>query len=111
MNPGKLKHRITILQSEEKSDGAGGYIDNWKTGEGWSEVLTTWADIRMARAREVERAQQRQAEVSHIITMRYRPNIRRSHIIKFKGRRFDIDYVINIDEGSKYLQLECLERD
>ncbi|AOY76915.1 phage head closure protein [Clostridium formicaceticum] len=109
MNVGKLNKRIKFLKFEKVQDGAGGFLDNWETEEGWKEIASVWANIRPLKGREFEQAQQGQAEVTHKVIIRYRKDIDKSMIIKLNNRRFDISYIMNIDEENKYLELQCLE--
>lgn len=109
MNAGKLNKRIALLKFLEIEDNAGGYVDNWPN-EGWQEVVKIWADIDNPSGREIERAQQYQAEITHRITIRYRTDIDRSMTINYKGRRFDVEYIINPFEKKQWLQLMCVER-
>ncbi|WP_149683754.1 phage head closure protein [Alkalithermobacter thermoalcaliphilus] len=105
-----MNKRIKIMKFKGIPDGAGGYFDDWKIEEGWEEVATVWAAIEPLRGREFFQAQQAQAEVTHKVTIRYRKDVDKSQIIKYADRRLDIDYIINIDEENKYLEIFCTER-
>lgn len=109
MHPSKLNKRIKIMRYLKQSDGAGGYLDNWKTEEGWQVVTNTWGQIRPLRGREFDQAQQSQSEVTHKIVLRYRKDIDKSMIIVHESRRFNIDYILDIDERKRYLELQCVE--
>ncbi|AVF25093.1 putative phage head-tail adaptor [Paenibacillus larvae subsp. larvae] len=104
VNPGKLNKRITIKKHEPTPDGAGGYDD------GFSDVVTVWANIRPLRGREYWQSQQTQAEVTHSIMIRYRKDIDRSHVVSYGGRLFDIQHIINVDEANRTLILHCVEK-
>lgn len=110
MNPGSLNKRIKILKFNEVPDGAGGYLDNWQTGEGWLELATVWASVNPLRGRELFQAQQAQSEISHKVIIRHREGIDSSQIIVLNNRRLDISYVINPGEKNQYLELMCVER-
>lgn len=110
MNPGKLNKRIKILEFAEGEDGAGGYLDNWITGEGWNEIITVWANINPLSGRDLIMAQQTMSEITHKITIRYNSNIKSSHIIAYNSRRFDIQYIRNTQEKNTYLEILCVEK-
>ena len=103
-NPGKLNKRIDIKEKGRVSDGGGGFT----TGE--VEVINTWANINTLSGREFWQAQQMEAEVSHKVTIRFRKGIKRTQVIYFQDRKFEIQYVFNRDEANKYLELYCLEK-
>lgn len=111
MNPGKRDKKIKILKFNEKeNDGAGGFTDDWKKEIGWDLVFTTYAYIRPIRGRNFYEAQQGQSELTHEINIRYRKGLDSSMIIVYDNRRFDIQYVKNIEEKNKELELICVER-
>jgi SPP1 family predicted phage head-tail adaptor len=111
MNPGKRNKWIKIMKfNENYPDGGGGYSDDWETGEGWDLECETWAYVRPIRGRNFYEAQQGQSELTHEVNIRYRPGIDRSMIVVYDGRRFDVQYVMNIEEKNKELELICVER-
>lgn len=104
MNPGKLNKRISVQDEVKISDGAGGYeLDHVK-------VLDAWANIDTLSGRDFWQAQQMEVEVSHKVTMRYRQGVKRSQVVFYNNRKFDIQYIFNPNEGNAYLELYCLER-
>jgi SPP1 family predicted phage head-tail adaptor len=103
MNPGKLNKRISIMSKESVSDGGGGYKDELV------EVAKVWASMRSVSGREKYESQQAQAEVTHKVTIRYR-EVSPAHLIKLGNRIFDIQYLINVNEENKLLEIQALER-
>lgn len=103
MNPGKMNRRINIMKYESVSDGGGGY----------EEILTlvkkVWANIRPASGREFNLAKQAQAEITHKVTIRYTEEVNRSQVISFNNKIYDIQYLININEENRFLELHVLE--
>lgn len=85
-------------------DGGGGYE------EGLVPIQKLWANIRPVYGREKWQAQQAQAEISHKVTIRYRKNINRSQVLSFNGKEHDIQYIINIGEKNKFLEIQVMER-
>ncbi len=110
MNPGKLNKRIKILEYAEIEDGAGGYLDDWENEVGWNEITTVWANINPLSGRDLIMAQQAMAEITHKITIRYNFKIKSSHIIVYNSRRFEIQYIRNIQEKNTYLEILCVEK-
>jgi SPP1 family predicted phage head-tail adaptor len=104
MNIGKMRHKITIEQKTEVSDGAGGYT------ESWISFATVWASVEPISGKEYYEAQQTQSEATHKIRIRYRTGILPSMRVNFKGRIFAITSPpINWEERNRELMLECTE--
>ena len=104
MNPGKLNKKIQIMERGRIPDGGGGYEDALVL------IKNTWANVRPASGREKWEAQQAQSEISHKVTIRYTDLIDHSHIIVFNGREFDIQYIINVNEANRFLEIQTLEK-
>lgn len=104
MNPGKLDKRIEIMELAQISDGGGGYED------ALVPVKKLWASFIPLSGREYWQAQQTQAQISHKIVVRYTEAINRSHIVRFKNKDYDVQYLINIDEANRFLEIHVLER-
>lgn len=70
---GQLRNRVEFLGIGRQEDGAGGFerVDSIET--------TVFAAIRPASAGEQYRALRLEQHVTHIITMRWRPDFRPSH--------------------------------
>lgn len=103
MNAGKLRHRATIQQLVNTDDGAGGSIETWQN------VATVWAAIEPLRGNERYTAQQVQSTLTHKVTIRYREGIKPQMRLTYKGRIFDIESVIDIEERHRWLELFCSE--
>ncbi|WP_273845725.1 phage head closure protein [Halalkalibacter alkalisediminis] len=104
MNSGKLNRRISIKEEKKIKDIGGGQTTQPLP------IADTWASINTLTGREFWQAQQMEAEVSHKITIRYRKGIKRSQVVFYNERKFDIEYIFNRDEANKFLELYCLER-
>lgn len=104
MNPGKLNRKVEIMELDKVSDGAGGYEDTFVP------IKKVWANIRPIYGKEYYEAQQAQVQVSHKVTIRYTEDINRSHILSFNGKVYDIQYLLNIEEENRYLEIRVLER-
>lgn len=92
------------MELAQISDGGGGFDD------ALVPIKTVWANIRPVYGREKWQAQQAQAEISHKVTVRYSKDINRSHVLSFNGKNYDIQYVINVEESDRFLEMQVLER-
>lgn len=66
MNPGRLRHRVTIEQRVQVADGAVGITTTY------SPVAQTWADVQAVRGSIYAAGVQVGEGPTHRITMRYR---------------------------------------
>ena len=103
INPGKLNKRVNICTKENIADGLGGF------GEGYRTLNTVWANIRPVGGKEYAESKSLQAEITHKITMRYTEAVNRTHTLMQGNRKFEIQYIININDEYKYIQLHVLE--
>jgi SPP1 family predicted phage head-tail adaptor len=104
---GGLRKRITVLQNTPAQDGSGAPIENW------APYITVWGSISPLTGRELMAAEQVQANISHTVILRWPGTsyaFDSSMRLLYKGRYFDIQAVINLDERNRTLQLTCTER-
>lgn len=101
---GNLNKKVKIMKLSQVQDGAGGYEDKLV------EIKSVWANIQPVYGREFWQAQQVQAQISHKITIRYTKDIDRACIISLGKRLFDIQYITNVNEENRFLELRALER-
>lgn len=99
----RLKHRVTLLAEQNTSDGMGGIV------EGWVDVATVWGGVEPKTAREFVKAEGISNEVTHVVVIRYLPNVHPDYQVKFGVRQFKVISVINPDERNAYLELVCKE--
>jgi SPP1 family predicted phage head-tail adaptor len=69
MNPGELRHRITIEAPTDTQNEYGEPV------QGWQPIATVWAAKQDLAGREFVAAQQTQAEVTTRFRLRYRDGI------------------------------------
>lgn len=105
MNPGKLRHRITIQSPTVVADGSGGY-----TVSGYSEVATVWAAVIPLTAQEQYFAQQLNQRTTHRIRTRYRNDVTAAMRILLGTRSFEIVGVRNIGERGRELEIMAMEQ-
>lgn len=102
-NPGKLNKRLDFYIRGEVDDGAGGQTDEDIF------VFTKWGQLRPIEGRKFFECLNMQATLTHECIVRYNTKIKRSMIIKYAGREFEIEYVQNMNEANKYLMLRLTE--
>jgi len=100
---GQLRHRVTLQQAVEQDDGYGGRTVTWQ------DVATVWAAVEPLRGDERYRAQQVRAQLSHRVTIRYRPGVRPGMRVVYGGRLLAITAVIDPEERHERLELLCEE--
>jgi len=104
MRSGELRHRIELLVDASTPDGMGGF-----TG-GMTTFATVWAAVEPLRGRAFMEAKAAQSEVSHRVRVRYTDGITAAMKVRFEGRLFSIDAVLDINERNRELHLMCVER-
>lgn len=75
----------------------------------WTTLSTIWAEIASSGGREFWQAKQANAEISHMVRIRYRARMSPRFRIVHGGRVFQVLSVINPDEGQTDLILLCKE--
>lgn len=108
MRAGTLRHTVSIQSRSSTIDAVGDISDSWST------VISARAEIRPLNARELFAAQATQSEVTHQITVRYRPELAAPKVaatyrVLFGSRVFDIHGVMNIDERNREIRMLCSE--
>lgn len=105
LNPGKLRHRITIEKSGQTQDPTTGEMIT-----GWQLVATVWADKRPSSAREFKQSQAGQSEITGEFQIRYRDDIDATMRIVHNGKVYNIEGVLEDDEtGLEWLTLPYSE--
>lgn len=105
---GDLRHQVTLKNPGPRvPDGEGGYTESQIE----LSPSPVWASIQPATARDLERrvASTMQASASHIVTMRYHPQVTTKTQLLFGDRVFFVNGVQNTDERNVELVLACQE--
>ncbi len=103
MNPGELRHRVTIQQSQET-------VDADKTPSlSWVPVATVWAAVEPINGREYIQLKQTNATLTTCIRIRYRSGFTPAMRIVYGTRIFDINDVIDVNERHVEIHLMCTE--
>lgn len=104
MNPGRLRHRVTIESSAVSTpDGLGGGTRTTST------VATVWARVEPLRGDERQIAAALRGQVTHRVTIRYRADVTASMRLVWQGHTLAIREVKQPDAISRWLELYCLE--
>ena len=86
----------------------------WKVGDDSVLFDNVRADVATLTGRELEAAQQKVSQVTHMITIRWLPGIlSKMNVGWFNERQrfFQIEYIENPRGLNKRLDLYCIERD
>jgi SPP1 family predicted phage head-tail adaptor len=99
ISAGQLNHRVRIQQPAVVKDALGAPTQTW------TDLATVWADIQPLSGREARIADRIAAEVSHQITVRYRPEFDDSKAVAqmrllYRARVFSIHTALNDDEAN-----------
>lgn len=100
---GQLDKRVRLQQPGTAVDAANGPLNQW------TDVVTRWAKVEPISGREYYLAQERHAEVSTRITLRYCPQARERMRVLYAGRWYDIVSVIHPLERHDDTLLMCNE--
>ncbi len=105
MKIGDLRKQMTLQAEQQTSDGAGGYA------LAWVDVATVWADIAPVGGNEYLAAGRLEAQVTHKITLRWRPDItpNASMRLTYGARLFNIRAVLNPGEANRWLSILAQE--
>jgi len=100
----EFRHRLTFQTSAEVGDGAGGEVSHWQ------DAFTVWGLVEPLSGREFFASQQIKKEVSHKVTVRYRPDIVTTMRIKtWDNRILDIEAVLDLGGQRRLLEIPCNE--
>lgn len=76
----------------------------------WTDELKIWVGILPQSSREFYRSQQVNAEVTHLVSTRYRTGLDATKRLVLEGSRvLDIVSVVDVDERGREMLLTCVE--
>lgn len=104
MDPGTLRHRITI---EAQSNTA--YSDLGQPVENFTTQATVWADIQPVSGREAYFARQVQPDVTHKILIRGGQTVTPKHRLVHESRYFHVLSVTRENERDFYTTIMAKE--
>lgn len=100
---GRLNKRITFCRLVEKDNEINQSIQDV---EPYKKV---WASVEPVSGKEYYEAQREKNKLTYKIYTRYFKDINQNMIIDFKGRKFEIESMINYRENCEMLQFVCTE--
>ena len=99
MESGKLDKRITLQANVPTKNSDGEYVDTY------IDVATVWAAVEPLSGNRYFQAQQANSDVSGVVRIRYRADVKPTMRIQYIGRYFKIVSVINPNEAKKELHI------
>lgn len=75
----------------------------------WVQVAEFHAAIEPISGREYFQAQQVQNSTTHRIRCRWFPGVKSTQQVRFKGRVFELQSVLNLNERSEWLEMMAVE--
>jgi SPP1 family predicted phage head-tail adaptor len=112
---GELRHRLTVQTRTEVSDGHDGFTESWNAVPKRTRIA---GKVRPLQGRDLERAKQTDARISHEVTVRYWHDYRtelaggRARLIYHDrtDRTFEIVAPpVDVEERHEQLVLQCRE--
>ena len=108
MQIGLLRKRVTFQTRNTATDAYGAQVNTWV------DLVTVYASIEPLSGGELYAAQSVQSEVSHNITVRYRPELAVPKIVAamrvvYGTRIFNLQASINTEERNRHLTIKASE--
>ena len=97
IDPGRLRRLLTLEAVTPEPDGAGGFTPNW------TAIATLHAALEPVAAVPRFGADQALPTVTHVVTLRARPDVRSGMRFAAGGRVFAIETVHDPDETGRFL--------
>ena len=101
MNPGMLRNRITILNSQQTPDGIGGVVETW------TETDKLWGDFQALRDQEFFQSLELKGQVTHKITIRYSNAVNEASRVIYNNLLLEVKKILPLDNKNQFLQLMC----
>lgn len=98
---GELDRRVTLQQRSTSQDTFGQQVTTW------TDVAVLWANVRPLSGRELLTAGAINAELSHVVTIRYRAGITPAMRLTYGGQVFNILSVVDPEMAHVSLELQC----
>jgi SPP1 family predicted phage head-tail adaptor len=92
---GELRHRIIIQDYTETLGDIGNPVKTW------TDTTTRWGKILPVSSREIIEGRQVEGRATHRVVLRYYDGLTRKSRLKYDGRLFNIEDIINIEERNK----------
>ena len=103
MQPGKLRHKIQIKQpTETNTDG--------EVTRTWATKYNVWAQVRTPTGREIEQQSHILPNLTHVVTIRWKSDIKPEWRVYWRGRALHIGSVAPDEKNKEFLVLRCTEK-
>ncbi|MGQ3001291.1 MAG: phage head closure protein [Hydrogenophaga sp.] len=108
IDPGQLKRWVSFERRDQAPGAFGQPIDSWAL------IVAVWASIKPLGGKEQLAAMAVQAQLSHTILVRYRPELMQPVAaaqwrIVYAGRHFAILGVREVNDGRHWIIFDCQE--
>ncbi len=103
---GDLRDRI-VLQTRKIKEPEFGSAE---FAEDFVQEDEVWASIKTLSGKVFFDGVGTDLLITHEVLIRYDPTVTAETWIKFRGRRFDVAQVENLEERKEYLRLLCIDR-
>lgn len=100
---GALRSRVTIEAPVDAPDGAGGFTRSYAT------LAQVWAKIDPAGARDDFVEQRQEQSTTHVVTIRWRSDVKSQMRLIYRSRRLLIQSVVDLRERRRFLVCSCEE--
>lgn len=97
IDPGAFRTELALEEAVATPDGAGGFTEDWQ------EVATVMGRVAPVSAAGVYRADQRMELVTHLVTLRFRADVKGGMRFARNGRHFLVQSAHDPDETGRYL--------
>ena len=106
MNAGKYNHKIRIFKTVVVEDSAGFQQEQKEV-----TILTPYASIKTTRGMTIIRNNSDFEKALTNFTIRYPMNveINRDMLVEYRNKTYTIEYLNNVDEQCKELEMQCKE--
>lgn len=99
IDPGRLRHRLTIEKPDGDPDGAGGTVVTWTT------VATVWGAVEPLKATEADTGGRLATVATHRVVIRQRDDVSGGMRVLHRDRVLRVLAVHDPDERGRYLEL------
>lgn len=101
---GEMRKRIELQAPVDTIDAYG------QASRSWATYATVYASVVPSSGQENTIAEAMQVQQTHTITIRYRNDVLATHRALFGSRHFNFQFVRNIDERNRWLEITATER-
>jgi SPP1 family predicted phage head-tail adaptor len=104
INPGQLRHRITLLE-EVTAMGASGMVTTWAPAD---PPVQAWAHVEEKQTEEVLRGGQDVTQAHITVTIRYNPAFSTNKHVQVRGVEYIIQAIHDPLFVKAYMVMDCL---